>query len=350
MTGAILRLASWIVPRARRADWLAEWRAELHYVARVDSAGAAGFTRGAFRDALWLRRHNPHPREPLLASPVRALAALAVIAAVAGICRPAPRTPWDVVAIRSHGRPVSLTYDEYRILEAHRPDGIEAVAYYRVSRNRAVATRSMDAVLRGRALPGASRGYSVVDDFGPGPGYVIARISTASGLPWWHIAIPSPRGGRELLDCVPLNPEQRAAAVLIIFGIGVLALPALTNFSLGASLKGHRARMFFAAKLALALSPTYFASQAIAALINPAMTAQALLIGFILVVRWAFQDQRRRCPICLRYLASPVSFGCLGHILLDWHGSELICPEGHGLLQVSASSANPYAPQHWVRL
>jgi hypothetical protein len=347
MTGAILRLASWIVPRGRRADWLAEWRAELHYVARVDHAGAAGFTRGAFRDALWLRRHDPHPREPLFASPVRTLAALAVLAAVAGICRPAPRLPKDVIAIRSHGSPLSLTYDEYRILEAHRPEGIEAVAFYRKLSKRAVATRSMDAVLRGHALPGVSGGYSVADDFGPGPGYVIARFSTTGNLPWWHITIPSPDGGHELLDCVPLNPGQRVLAVLFIFGVAVIILPALTTFSPGAPVRGHRAWMFFAAKLGLGMTAVYFAS---AALAEPGLTAFGLLVGFFLVVRWALEDQRRRCPICLRYLASPVSFGCLGHILLDWHGSEFICPEGHGLLQVSASPASPYAPQHWVRL
>src|SRR5262249_978956 len=119
MTRAILRLASWIVPRARRADWLAEWRAELHHVARVDRAQAVGFTRGAFRDALWLRRHDPRPRPALFASPIQTLAILAALAAVGAICRPAPRIPEDVVAIRAHGRPVSLTYDQYRALAAH---------------------------------------------------------------------------------------------------------------------------------------------------------------------------------------------------------------------------------------
>ena len=49
---AILRSAACLVPRRRRADWLAEWRAELCYVTHRETA----FCLGAFADAFWLRR------------------------------------------------------------------------------------------------------------------------------------------------------------------------------------------------------------------------------------------------------------------------------------------------------
>jgi hypothetical protein len=80
------------------------------------------------------------------------------------------------------------------------------------------------------------------------------------------------------------------------------------------------------------------------------MLPTGLLAGFLLALRWTFEDQRRRCPECLRRVTNPVSFGCLSHTLLDWHGAEFVCPEGHGMLQVSATAASPYAPLHWVRL
>lgn len=52
---AILRNAAVLVPAPRRADWLAEWNAELCYIDR----DATAFCFGSFRDALWLRCHTP---------------------------------------------------------------------------------------------------------------------------------------------------------------------------------------------------------------------------------------------------------------------------------------------------
>jgi hypothetical protein len=52
---AILRNAAVLVPAPRRADWLAEWNAELCYIDR----DATAFCLGSFRDALWLRCHTP---------------------------------------------------------------------------------------------------------------------------------------------------------------------------------------------------------------------------------------------------------------------------------------------------
>jgi hypothetical protein len=101
MTHLILNLASVLVPPAHRAEWLAEWGAELW---QIEQAGLPGtsFCLGAFRDALWLRRNAPLPRaygsllidcqrapvaapageSRLLDSPVRCLALLASLAAI----------------------------------------------------------------------------------------------------------------------------------------------------------------------------------------------------------------------------------------------------------------------------
>jgi len=78
---AILRSASLLVPGPDRAEWFAEWSAELWHVNR----GATAFCLGAFRDAFWLRRNNPTPsaaRTFSLRSPLSCLLFLAALAAV----------------------------------------------------------------------------------------------------------------------------------------------------------------------------------------------------------------------------------------------------------------------------
>jgi hypothetical protein len=80
---AILRTAARVVPGEQRAEWLAEWNAELWYVRQRDERQATGFCLGAFRDALWLRRNNPANAQPLLdlESPVQCLGFLGLVAA-----------------------------------------------------------------------------------------------------------------------------------------------------------------------------------------------------------------------------------------------------------------------------
>ena len=47
---AILRSAAWLVPGEQRAEWLAEWNAELWYVRKAGSRQATGFCLGAFQE------------------------------------------------------------------------------------------------------------------------------------------------------------------------------------------------------------------------------------------------------------------------------------------------------------
>jgi hypothetical protein len=88
---AILRTAALVVPRRKRAEWLAEWRAELWYVERRSSRRAAvRFTLGAFRDAFWLRRSCPH-RNVESAEACLVLLGLAAAAAIFSFMRWPPR-------------------------------------------------------------------------------------------------------------------------------------------------------------------------------------------------------------------------------------------------------------------
>ena len=58
------------------------------------------------------------------------------------------------------------------------------------------------------------------------------------------------------------------------------------------------------------------------------------ILGSMGVLFWAVADQRARCRVCLRLLCLPVRVGCPGCLLLNWSGTELLCPEGHGMMHV----------------
>jgi hypothetical protein len=78
---AILRSAALVVPGPQRAEWFAEWRAELWYVKQSPTI----FCLGAFRDAFWLRRNSPRPNASHtfgFDSPLRCVLFLTVLAEV----------------------------------------------------------------------------------------------------------------------------------------------------------------------------------------------------------------------------------------------------------------------------
>jgi hypothetical protein len=79
---AILRNAALFVPAPERAEWFAEWRAELWYVEH----DATAFCLGSFRDALWLRCKSFQARRALrLDSPLRCVFLLAILALLSGL-------------------------------------------------------------------------------------------------------------------------------------------------------------------------------------------------------------------------------------------------------------------------
>jgi hypothetical protein len=81
-----------------------------------------------------------------------------------------------------------------------------------------------------------------------------------------------------------------------------------------------------------------------------ALLLQSLLWGCVFACRWAFNDQRRRCPVCLRLLTSPVWVGDRSRYFLEWNCTELLCPRGHGLLYVPESPTSWFATQRWLSL
>jgi len=72
--------------------------------------------------------------------------------------------------------------------------------------------------------------------------------------------------------------------------------------------------------------------------------------GCSLVLLAVIADQQARCRVCLQCLAFPVRVGCPGCLFLDWSGTELLCPDGHGVLYVPHHVSCWDEAERWVAL
>ncbi len=77
----------------------------------------------------------------------------------------------------------------------------------------------------------------------------------------------------------------------------------------------------------------------------------ALTLAFVFVfagaLAWSFDDQRRRCPVCLRLLTMPVTIGSWASVF-EPAVTELLCDEGHGRLCLSENESAQ--PDRWTAL
>lgn len=400
---ALLRAAALLVRGADRPEWLAEWSAELWYVGRKRRTA---FCLGAFRDALWLRRHSPAP--VYLQSPWHCLALLATLAGLSVYF--AFRLPLPYEMLFAHSLPADLvtisgiSVDDYR----HLPGDPANAAFYGEAEyccggiEVAPASRKLFDLLnlpipavahplvltytawRGRfgsdphivgrtlmvagqpaqvaailpdvswRLPGWADAWLVVDDrtlaaagnAAGNRGYVLARMNPATR----HVSAPRPDGTVDRFTCVPLAARKLLVLCLLMIGVSVAILPAVTSLSLGEYPAHHWRRwMFLAAKCALVLPIVLFGTLDAFSLIAIQLQGHALLVGGVIGFRWVLIDQRRRCPVCLRVLTNPTTIGAPSRTLLEWYGTELICTKGHGLLHVP-EMRNSYSEQRWLRL
>jgi hypothetical protein len=411
---ALLWCASRLAPADERAEWLAEWRAEAWHVRRSCSGrDAAVFCLGAFRDAVWLRRNREViSRRPLLDSPVRCLSLLAVLAAATalGALRwPAARAmlqpPPDGrrLVMVTPGGPTeiaAMSPAAYRWLAESECGRFAAVAFYRMVSGRpgisvAAASANLAAVLgapiagrgtlvlsdrawrkyfhadphivgrtvpvggqrvlvaailpgAGWQLPGGAEAWLLDDDRATarGPGFVVARLAPS------QTEIGNRKAVCGAYECIsPWNPAQPLVAHSWILAVALLVVSTCTSFSLGEYGGGPSRRWWFlAAKIALLLPAVVCAAVDVAALFSPGVVAHCLFAGYVLALRWALVDQRRRCPVCLRRLTSPTRIGGASHAFLSWYGTELICARGHGLLHVPEFRTSSYWTQRWVYL
>lgn len=75
-----------------------------------------------------------------------------------------------------------------------------------------------------------------------------------------------------------------------------------------------------------------------------------MLAGYTVALRWALNDQRRRCPVCLHLLTHPVSLGARSRCFLGLNGTGLMCPAGHGFLHVPENPTSWFSTQRWLGL
>jgi hypothetical protein len=156
--------------------------------------------------------------------------------------------------------------------------------------------------------------------------------------------------------------------VLSMIGIilAVLLMFLTTHSSIGEYGKGahkpslvRRSRFwgFMIIKIALILATVYFASQDLGcSLVQPFSQSSGILqfasafVLCFLALTWAFRDQQRRCPVCLRRLSHPVEVGQLSRTFLAWSGTELVCERGHILLHIPGIPTSWFDVQRWVCL
>ncbi len=164
----------------------------------------------------------------------------------------------------------------------------------------------------------------------------------------------------------PPNPiDQQIVLFRLTFALACLILPSITRLYLGSvsQPKSFRAYMirsrwlaFLLLKVMLIMPMVYFAALDFGHLFTMTVPGSffiqlaASFIGFLLSLRWVLNDQRRRCPTCLRLLSNPVRVGRRSWSLLDWNLTEYVCFKGHGVLHVPEASVSGGSIQRWISM
>jgi hypothetical protein len=203
-------------------------------------------------------------------------------------------------------------------------------------------------------------------------GFVLAHMRTSRSLPqldgWRYMNVRREDGTAQRFDCISLAQRARLPFSIFLFTliVALITLPATTALPLGEYPRHHgrlpwadRARqwIFLAGKFLLVV-PLVSLASVDAAYGVPAFsptTAQYIelalsFFGFLFAFRWILQDQRKRCPTCLRVLSNPARVGQASRNFLAWNGTELICAGGHGLLHIPEIPTSWFSTQRWLYL
>jgi len=202
-------------------------------------------------------------------------------------------------------------------------------------------------------------------------GFVVARIRNSAFPPphgGWRKMVETRYGVTSDFDCISIAHLAGQPSLVFLFALlmASLALPATTALPLGEyphrrdhlpAIVNARRWAFLLAKFALMmitiwlfsadLAYGFYPSNPVSALyVQLAAAFPALLFGF----RWILQDQRRRCPECLRRLSNPARVGQASCNFLSWNGTELFCARGHGLLHIPELPTSWFSTQRWLCL
>jgi len=469
----ILRCAALLAPGRERAEWLAEWRAELWHVR--DSCHArscfhgneavTAFCLGAFQDAFWLRWNNPRtmPRHVCrIGSPSRcalSLAAWTAASLLICLCLPGARrailpSPYphadDLVMISRGGysgaQSPTIRLQDYQSWKTSAQHLFTGVAFYQPIRKRVHIARNQFAELSiGRAsdnlfellnlpvptedrsnreytarlilsqaawrslwggdprivghvvrvagqralivgvvsqsswqLPGHMDAWMLEDEqhldalSSSSRGFVLAHTRTSGSMAqldgWRYMTVRREDGANDHFDCISLAQRAQLPSSIFLFTLilAFLSLPATTPLPLG-EYPRHSGRLpratsarrwiFLSLKFSLVVLLVHFTSLDVAYGVQAVSftTAQCIQLaisffGFLFAFRWILQDQRRRCPVCLRLLSNPARVGQASQNFLAWNGTELICAGGHGLLHIPELPTSWFSTQRWLYL
>jgi hypothetical protein len=203
-------------------------------------------------------------------------------------------------------------------------------------------------------------------------GFVVAHMRTlgsASRIDGWRtMNVRSEDGDNDRFDCISLAQRSRLPFSIFLFTliVAVITLPATTALPLGEypRLGGRLPRavsgrrwLFLMSKVSLVVPLVCLSSVDVAYGIPSLSSTSTQYIqlglsyfGFLFAFRWILQDQRKRCPVCLRVLSNPARVGEASRNFLDWNGTELICAGGHGLLHIPELPTSWFSTQRWLYL
>jgi hypothetical protein len=213
---------------------------------------------------------------------------------------------------------------------------------------------------------------SQLSNIAPGqPGFVVAAESQVAkelgaGGSWSFSTLED--GEYVGFECAPITKRVQRPMYTFLFALflACLALPATTPLPMGEYPAANhplfseirwRRWVFLCMKIGLSLAVIYFTSLIVAfgnSRIEPessqCIQLTASFAGLLLSFRWALRDQRLRCPVCLNMLTNPARVGHPSRSFLAWHGTELMCDKGHGLLHVPEMSTSWFSTQRWLSL
>jgi hypothetical protein len=201
-------------------------------------------------------------------------------------------------------------------------------------------------------------------------GFVLAHMRGA--LPqmdgWRSMTVHKENGNQDLFDCISLAQQSQLPFTLFLFTLAaaLITLPATTALPLGEYPRhsgrlpwaGKGRRWIFLSSKFLLVVPLVFLTSIDVAYGVPSLgctTAQYIQLaisffGLLFAFRWILQDQRKRCPLCLRVLSNPARVGQASRNFLAWNGTELICSGGHGLLHIPELPTSWFGTQRWLYL
>jgi hypothetical protein len=181
---------------------------------------------------------------------------------------------------------------------------------------------------------------------------MLAAIAVMAGFGALELPMKFPGAGSP-------GSVQRMQALLAQGFFGFLILPVAVRFRAGEYAASRYARgglirlrrwLFFAAKIALLIGMVPCSCLVFGAIGLFAIVPTGIPFAYVLAFRWAIEDQRQRCPVCLRRLTNPIRIGEASHVFLEWYGTEFICARGHGLLHVPEIPTSCYSSSRWQYL